>query len=331
MKFGIFSVVDHYPTELQRSSTQFYNELLEQAELADELGFDSFWLAEHHFHQYGIIPRPSLFLAAAAQRTKQIKLGASVVVLPFDNPIRIAEDFAMLDMLSNGRLCMGVGSGYLQHEFDGFGVHPSEKRARFDEALSIILEAWKGKPFSFEGEHHSYKDICLNIESIQKPHPLLTVAILSNKAAYYVGKRGLPIMMIPYATTESFDELSSTVSEFRQGFKESGQPIEKAIVPFGLHTFCGESFEAVQPLCKEMMDRYVRTRLYAKQRPFEHIVEKDLVAFGGPADIIRVAKKYEAAGLTHMLSIMNFGGMPHKKVLASMRLMAKEVFPAFEE
>ena len=329
MKFGIFSVADHYPGELQRNSKQFYDELLEQAELADELGFDSFWLAEHHFHQYGIIPRPSLFLAAAAQRTKRIKLGASVVVLPFDNPIRIAEDYAMLDVISGGRLCMGVGSGYLQHEFEGFSIDPVEKRARFDEALAIIIEAWKGKRFSYKGQYNSFEDICLNVSSLQQPHPLLTVAILSNNAAYYVGKQGLPIMMIPYATTESFSELSDTVTAFRKGFKESGQPIEKAIVPFGLHSFCGESFAAVEADCRTMMDRYVRTRLYAKQRSFERIREKDLVAFGSPDEIIRVAKKYEQAGLTHFLSIMNFGGMPHKKVLQSMRLMAKEVFPAF--
>ena len=112
-----------------------------QVQAADVLGFESFWIAEHHFHEYGAVPRPAIFLVAAAQATQRIKLGAAVVVLPFDNPLRTAEDFAMVDVLSNGRLVLGVGSGYLKHEFEGFGVLPEEKRGRFDEGLHVLLEA----------------------------------------------------------------------------------------------------------------------------------------------------------------------------------------------
>jgi alkanesulfonate monooxygenase SsuD/methylene tetrahydromethanopterin reductase-like flavin-dependent oxidoreductase (luciferase family) len=92
MRFGIFSVADHYPKELGRTPGELYAELLEQAEAADELGFDSFWIAEHHFHEYGAIPRPPVWLAAAAERTRRIRLGSAVVVLPFDDPLRTAED-----------------------------------------------------------------------------------------------------------------------------------------------------------------------------------------------------------------------------------------------
>jgi alkanesulfonate monooxygenase SsuD/methylene tetrahydromethanopterin reductase-like flavin-dependent oxidoreductase (luciferase family) len=86
MRFGFFSVVDHYPSELRRTAGDYYEELLEQAQAADELGFDSFWVAEHHFHEYGAIPRPPVWMAAAAERTHRIRLGSGVVVLPFDNP-----------------------------------------------------------------------------------------------------------------------------------------------------------------------------------------------------------------------------------------------------
>lgn len=326
MKFGIFSVVDHYPAELSRSSGQFFEELLEQAVAADELGFDSFWVAEHHFHEYGAIPRPAVFLAAAAQRTKRIRLGASVVVLPFDNPLRVAEDYAMVDVLSGGRLCMGVGSGYLKHEFEGFGIPMEEKRERFDEALEVILKAWKGERFSYQGKHFRVEDVQLNVLPVQRPRPDMYVAILSNKAAHFVGQKGFPIMMIPYATTEAFSELSETVAAFRAAYGAAGG---EGAVPFGLHAYCAEDFRAAEAAARPAMDRYVRTRLYAKQRPFDLLVEKDLVAFGGPEDIIRVAKKYEAAGLTHFLAIMNFGGMPHAKVLKSMELVNKFVLPNF--
>jgi alkanesulfonate monooxygenase SsuD/methylene tetrahydromethanopterin reductase-like flavin-dependent oxidoreductase (luciferase family) len=109
----------------------------------------------------------------------------------------------------------------------------------------------------------------------------------------------------------------------------AGGRVEDATVPFGLHTYCAPSIEEARREAKEAMDRYVRTRLYARQRPFEVLVDKSLVAFGDPAHIVRVAREYEAAGLTHFLAIMNFGGLPHEKVLRSMELMAREVLPAF--
>ena len=329
MKFGIFSVVDHYPKELPRTSGQFYAELLEQVEAAEELGFESFWIAEHHFHEYGGIPRPPIWMAAAAQRTRRIRLGAAVVVLPFDNPLRVAEDYAMVDILSSGRLDLGAGSGYLKHEFEGFGIAGDEKRERFDEALEILLKAWTGERFSYEGKYHRVTDVQLNVVPLQKPRPRVWVAILRNEAAPFVGQKGFPIMMIPYASTEAFSELSQTVGAFRQAFIAAGARPEEATVPFGLHTYCAESFEEARAHAREAMDRYVRTRLYAKQRPFELLVEKDLVAFGSPEDVARVARRYEDAGLTHFLAITNFGGLEHKKVLRSMELMAKHVLPTF--
>src|SRR5712691_8894954 len=169
MRFGIFSGVDHYPKELPRTSAELYGELLEQVEAADALGFDSFWIAEHHFHEYGGIPRPPVWMAAAAERTSRIRLGSAVVVLPFDNPLRTAEDYAMVDVLSGGRLNLGVGAGYLKHEYAGFGLDIEEKRVRFDEALAIVLEAWKGERFSYAGAYHRVEDVQLNVLPRQKP------------------------------------------------------------------------------------------------------------------------------------------------------------------
>ena len=153
MRLGLFSVVDHYPAEMGRSTGDFYAELLEQAEAAEEGGFDSFWVAEHHFHEYGAVPRPPILLSAVAQRTRRIRLGSGVVVLPFDHPLRVAEDYAMVDVLSGGRLNLGVGSGYLKHEYAGFGVDPEDKRAHFDEALEVLLRAWTGERVSYTGAH----------------------------------------------------------------------------------------------------------------------------------------------------------------------------------
>jgi alkanesulfonate monooxygenase SsuD/methylene tetrahydromethanopterin reductase-like flavin-dependent oxidoreductase (luciferase family) len=329
MKFGVFAVADHYPGELPRTVARFYDELLEQAEAADALGFDSFWVAEHHFHEYGTIPRPPVWMAAAAQRARRIRLGAAVVVLPFDNPLRTAEDYAMVDVLSGGRLNLGVGSGYLSHEYAGFGVDPADKRARFDEALDIVLRAWTGERFSYAGRFHRVDAVQLNVVPVQRPRPPVWVAVLRNEAAPLVGARGLPVMTIPYAATERIEELGDAIGAFRAAFVGAGGRAEDATVPFGLHTYCADDAAGARAEARDAMDRYVRTRLYAKQRPFDLLVEKDLVAFGGPDDLIRIARRYEGLGLTHFLAIMNFGGLDHARVLRSMERMAKHVLPAF--
>ena len=328
MKIGLFAVADHYPGELPRTTARFYDELLEQVEAADAWGFDSFWVAEHHFHPYGAIPRPPVWMAAAAQRTRRIRLGAGVVVLPFDNPLRTAEDYAMVDVLSQGRLNLGVGSGYLSHEYAGFGVDPATKRERFDEALEILFRAWTGERFSYHGTYHRVDDVQLNVVPVQRPRPPVWVAVLRNEAAPLVGARGLPVMTIPYAATERIDELGDVVRAFRAAFVGAGGRVDDATVPFGLHVHCAPETGQARAEADDAMARYVRTRLYARQRPVDLLVDKDLVAFGSPGEIVRIARRYEALGLTHLLAIVNFGGLAHERVLASMELLAKHVLPA---
>ncbi|MBX9686791.1 MAG: LLM class flavin-dependent oxidoreductase [Candidatus Obscuribacterales bacterium] len=332
MRFGIFSVVDHYPVELNRSCSDFYKELLDQSQLADELGFYSFWIAEHHFHEYGIIPRPALFLAAAASRTKRIRLGSAVAVLPLDDPIRTAEDYAMLDLISNGRLEFGVGSGYLQHEFDGFSIPIEERRERFDEALSIIRMSWQGERFSFKGSHFEIANLCLNVLPVQKPEPPIFIAVLRNEAAVFVARQKLGMMMIPYASTEKLEELEITCQCYKTELMNiCTDDSFEARIQFGLHVFCADSTEEARAIAKPYIERYTRSRLYAKKRSFEELIEKDLIAVGDPEEIIRVASRYKKAGMTDFLLLLNFGGMPHQLVENSMRRIAGFVLPAFRQ
>ncbi len=327
MRFGLFSVADHYPTELPRTTAELYGELLEQAEAADELGFDSFWLAEHHFHEYGGVPRPPIWMAAAAQRTRRIRLGSGVVVLPFDNPMRVAEDYAMVDVISGGRLNLGVGSGYLRHELEGFGVSFDDKRARFDEALEILLRAWTGEPVTFDGAHHRVAGVRINVRPLQQPRPPVWVATLRADGGARAGVRGLPAMFIPYASAETLDEMTAGLAAYRTAFVAAGGRAEDATAPFGLHCHCAETTAQARAEARDPMDRYVRTRLYAVQRPFDALIQQDVVAVGDPDEIVRVARRYAAAGFTHFLAIANFGGLPAKQVLRSMELMSRHVLP----
>jgi alkanesulfonate monooxygenase SsuD/methylene tetrahydromethanopterin reductase-like flavin-dependent oxidoreductase (luciferase family) len=151
MKFSLF-ILPCYRPELAPSLGEFYEELAETVRYADGAGWDRVWLSEHHFHYYGgACPNPALLLTAWARETKRIRLAAGVSLLPLNDPVRVAEDYAMLDRLSGGRLDFGIGRGYLPHEFRGRNVAPADATGRFQEAFEVVTRAWQGERFSYAG------------------------------------------------------------------------------------------------------------------------------------------------------------------------------------
>jgi alkanesulfonate monooxygenase SsuD/methylene tetrahydromethanopterin reductase-like flavin-dependent oxidoreductase (luciferase family) len=199
MLYSVMSVQDHYPGR-GRSVPEFYAEVMAQGERADALGYDAFFLAEHHFHEYGAVPDPSVFLASLAQRTRRLRLGTSISVLTFRNPLTVAETYSMVDILSGGRLVLGVGSGYLKHEFEGFRIDPAEKRERFDESLEVLTKALSGERFSFHGKYLTVNDVAINIMPLQTPTPPIYLATLRREGAYHIGSKGQKMMCVPYAS-----------------------------------------------------------------------------------------------------------------------------------
>src|SRR5246500_5948367 len=151
MRFGFF---DQLPCPGGFSERQRYRDFIAQIELGDELGFDTAWLGEIHFSRaFSILADPLMVLAAAAQRTTRIRVGTAVTLLPLHNPIKIAEEAATADILSNGRLEFGVGRGVSPLHYTGYDIPQEESRGRFDEALDFLLRAWTNESFSFEGKH----------------------------------------------------------------------------------------------------------------------------------------------------------------------------------
>src|SRR5438093_2269379 len=151
MKFSMIFLLQWPPD--RKTQAQVYAEALEQIEMADALGWDAIWLAEHHFSTYGACPNTAVLAAAAAMRTKRVRIGSGIVVMPFHHPLRIAEDWAMVDILSGGRLNLGLGRGYQKGEYNGFRIPQSESKERFQESLDILRLAWRGEPFSYTGKH----------------------------------------------------------------------------------------------------------------------------------------------------------------------------------
>jgi alkanesulfonate monooxygenase SsuD/methylene tetrahydromethanopterin reductase-like flavin-dependent oxidoreductase (luciferase family) len=208
MRYSAFSVTDHY-VDTPRTIAAFYDELIAEIVLAEELGFDTYVLAEHHFHEYGIVPNPTVLLAATSQKTSRIGLGVAVSLLVFHNPLVTAEEYAMIDQLSGGRLRLGMGSGCLAHEFDEMRIGPWEKRARFDEATEILRRAWPGEPFSYHGLYHHVENTRIAVTPVQQPEPENWIAVIRPEAADHVGRQGRNIMLVPYATADTIDETTS--------------------------------------------------------------------------------------------------------------------------
>lgn len=323
LRLSFFTVQDHYP-DRPRSVPELYNAVLSLAEHAEALGYDTFFSAEHHFHEYGVVPNPAVLLGAIAQRTRRLRLGSAIATLPFHNPINVAEAYAMVDVLSGGRLVLGVGSGYLKHEFAGYGIDGAEKRERFDEGLAILRRLLAGERVNYIGKHHRLADVSLNVVP-SRPIPIY-VAVLNKDALYHVGRQGNDVMCVPYASVDRLDDVAGMVTSYQHGRREMGLDAARTGL-WTFHTHVAESDEQCRREAEEPFDLYVATRLYAKRQTYDDIWASELALFGS---VERVADKlvrlYEM-GIRHVVALQNFGLMPQDRVRAGMQLLAREALP----
>jgi alkanesulfonate monooxygenase SsuD/methylene tetrahydromethanopterin reductase-like flavin-dependent oxidoreductase (luciferase family) len=327
MRYSIFSVNDHHPA-LPRTVPELYRQVMRQAELAEALGYDTFYCAEHHFHEYGVVPDPAVMLAAISQRTKSIRLGTAISILTFHDPRRIAETYSMLDMMSGGRLVFGVGSGYLVHEFVGYDADPKEKRDRFNENLAVVKRLMSGESFAYQGKFSKSDKVALNVLPHEGRVPPIYVAVLAREGAYHVGKQGNRIFTVPYASCTNFADIGTMMGEFRKGRAEAGLAAADDDHVFVLHGYVTESDAAARAECKEAYDLYVKTRLYAKMHVYEDILANGICLFGSVETIAAKMCQLHEMGVRHIGLLDNFGALAPALVERSMTRFAREVMPA---
>jgi alkanesulfonate monooxygenase SsuD/methylene tetrahydromethanopterin reductase-like flavin-dependent oxidoreductase (luciferase family) len=324
MRLSFFTVQDHYP-DRARSIGDLYRQVIALAETAEALGYDTFFSAEHHFHEYGAVPNPSVLLAAIAQRTTRLRLGPAIATLPFHNPVGVAENYAMLDVLSGGRVSLGVGSGYLKHEFHGYGIDGADKRERFDEALSILRRLLRGERITVEGRFTTLRDVALNVLPVQQPLPIY-VGVLNKDALYHVGRHGDDVICVPYASVDRLDDVAAMVQAYQFGRTAAGlDPRETGLWTF--HTHVAETDEACRREAEAAFNLYVATRLYAKQQTYDDILRSGLSLFGSVETVTDRLVQLYGMGIRHIVALQNFGGMPQTHVESAMRLMAERVMP----
>src|SRR5262245_10138963 len=195
MRFGFF---DQLPCAGAFSERQRYRDLMAQIELGDAIGFDTVWLGELHFSRaFSILADPLMVLAAAAQRTSRIRLGTAVTLLPLHNPVKIAEEAAIADILSDGRLEFGVGRGTAPVHYSGYDIPQDESRERFEESLDFIVQAWTQPSFSYQGKYFRARDLTVVPKPVQTPHPAVRVAANTPDTFPLAARRRLPIFATP--------------------------------------------------------------------------------------------------------------------------------------
>lgn len=177
-----------------------YQRALERIEIMDGAGYAAIWLAEHHFQSFSVCPSIHMMATLVAARTRRIRIGTAVSLAAFYHPLRLAEEVALLDVLSGGRVNWGAGRGFHRQEFEVFGVPPEESAARFREAVDIVLAAWSNERLTFAGRFHSFTNVEVLPKPLQQPHPPVWLAASSDDSIARAARDGFAILMDPHST-----------------------------------------------------------------------------------------------------------------------------------
>lgn len=341
VKFGLLYLPTYVP-ELDGPVGRFYNSMLEQIDAADQLGYDSVWLTEHHFDVYGgTLPNPAVLGAQIAQRTRRIRIGTAVTVLPLHNPLIVAEDFAMLDVISDGRLEMGIGRGSVLGEFDQFGISHESSSEVMEEAAEVLLRAWREDRFEHRGNHFSYPPLTVLPRPIQQPHPPVWLGASRTPATFaWAGRHGFHLMILPYMMPPA--AMQERLDLYYQGLREGGHDASNVQIFAKFHVFVADSMDEAIRLASPHYDHYQRiasnrsgkrhNESVRKDSSFEQHVKEFNVIAGSPEDCIeRVRYWRDTLGITHIGGTFHFGGLSQETTLRSIELFAQEVAPVFKQ
>jgi luciferase family oxidoreductase group 1 len=325
-----------------RSSQEIYARALEQAQAAESLGYRNVWLAEHHFSTYGYVSRPLQLASYIAAKTAKIRVGTAVVVVPLHHPLVIAEEIATLDILSGGRLDVGLGRGYQRYEFERFGLKLDASGERWEESIDILQRSFSGAPFSYQGKLFTIPETSLFPQPLQKPHPPLWVTAQSQYALEAAVRRGFNVL------TGGFGVPLERLAEFGQHFRRATAELPEARRPLvGVQRAvyvtkdAAEARDAVEQARWNMRvtlslrndyERVERGKAIPVPAPTEPTLDELLdryLVIGTPDTVIRqIGRIREAVGISHFNCSFWFGDMYQERVLRSMELFAREVMPA---
>ena len=348
MEFGMFH---QFPALPGRSDADAFAEAFAQIDAAEELGLDVMWLAELHFDpQRSVLSAPLSIASAIAARTRRIKIGIAVQVLPLCHPLRLAEEAATVDQISRGRLIFGVGRSGLPRTYEDYGVSYAESRDRFLEVLDIVEQAWSRPAVSFDGKYYRFDNIAVTPKPYQQPAPPIRIAAASPDTYPAVGERGLPIFI--NARHGDFAEFAPAVRAYREAYAAAGHPGAGQVflrVPTYLAETAdrarSEPRESLMHFYREQTERLRDSMSRAGTRAVEGRSERlarlesltydealqGQVLVGTPDQVVeRLRALQHELGVDGILAELNCGGLiPHAQVMTAMHLLCREVMPKF--
>jgi natural product biosynthesis luciferase-like monooxygenase protein len=335
MKFGAHYLPTYIP-ELDGPAPEFYRKMFEQMELLDHLGFHQVWVTEHHFHEYGgTIPDPATFLSAVASRTTRIRLGIAIVVLPLHNPIEVAESYAMVDVISGGRLDFGVGRG-TPTELERFGIGYEDSVLRLREGTEIIRQGWSGQPLDFTGKRFDYTGVRIVPTPVQQPHPPIWVAASRSDDTYrWAGEKGFHLLTLPYMYEP--DALRTSIDHYRESLVKAGHDPATREVLGKFHIYVTDSAPAAVEEAGPYLHNYWKVadsqhlgRAWARSMQAAEQIRRGNVIAGEPRRCIDIIRRWQKVlGLTVVSGTFYFGGMPQAMARRNIYRFAAEVMPAF--
>jgi len=338
MRFGAHYLPTYVP-ELDGSVNQFYRLMFEQMEELEKLGFNDIWVTEHHFSGYGgTIPHPPTFLSAIARTTQRIRLGVAISVLPLHNPFEIAESYAMVDVISNGRLEFGVGKGSEAIEYKRSRVSQETSGVRMKEATEILRKAWSDEPVDFSGELFEYHDVHVLPKPVQRPHPPIWVGAAKSEDTFrWAGENGFHLMTLPYLYPTP-DFLHKNIGVYREALAQSGHDVGAHEILGKFHIYVTDSLDqAVRETSPYLKNYHAVHKAADPDRKagigsdFVSQMEQGAIIAGDPQRCIDAIRHWqEEVGLTTLSGTFYFGGLPQELALRNIRMFAERVMPAFE-
>ena len=349
MHFGIFM---EFETRQGRSQAEAFREGFELVEAADEWGLDGVWLGEMHFNPArSVLGAPIVVASSIATRTRRLRVGMAVQVLPLNNPLRIAEEAATVDHISAGRFDFGIGRSGSPRAYDLYGIPYAESQARFREALEIILEAWKGERFSYRGEYYHFENAIVSPRPYQQPHPPIRMAATTEETFPRVGEMGLPI----FVGLRGMDipELRAHLQAYRKAWQEAGHggngnvfariPVYAGTTQQGAveepHDSILYYFSRQADLTRSAVGRAGTGPAERRQERAERLstlsyeeILHTKVAFGTAAGLIdRLSQLRDELGLDGIVAELDAGDqIPAEHVKRSLHILTHEVMPAFK-
>jgi alkanesulfonate monooxygenase SsuD/methylene tetrahydromethanopterin reductase-like flavin-dependent oxidoreductase (luciferase family) len=345
MKFGIFT---HVPWPEGSDPRQVFEDATEEVVHAEELGYHSAWLAEHHFSRYGIGSSLPALAGSLAARTETIRLGTAVLVPPLHNPITLAEDTATLDVISGGRLDVGFGRGTAGYEYTGYNVDREESQGRFQESIAVIKGLWTTPEFSHQGNFYQVTRANLTPPPLQRPHPpIYLAATRTEETLEYAATTGHPLMIgVVLDTSDSV----ALCHRYVHLSKEAGHNVSIAEIPFFRYVYVAETEEQArkeaEPGLSWTMDMIQWRRSFTESSEVyqrldewrsnrdelptscEYLYENRAVV-GSPEQCVAQIKALQEQGIEYFGCNLSFGGLEHRLQMRSLELFAKEVMPHF--